>query len=276
MVSRETQRARDSWGVAGLLDVLADVRVALRQLRRRPAYTLLGVGTLALGIGATVALSSVVLGLLVRPLPVADDARLQVFWSDYNWTGVEFDFVGERQRAFSGLAAFSNEGYTLRVDGQSTTVVATVASAELFDVLGAAPLMGRTFRSGDDRPGAAPITVVSHGFWQQELGGDAGGDRPDDRDRRRAGGGRRRDAARLLLPLAAVPHLAAADARPGVGPLQEQRLAGAHRPRARRRHRRPNATPTCRRSRRRWASGSTIPTPGTRPRARRCGRCATT
>ncbi len=172
IVEREQQRARDSWGIGAVVDALGDLRVALRQLWRRPAYTLLGVVTLALGVGATVALSSVAIGLLVRPLPVADEAGLQVFWSDFNWRGVEFDFVKERQRAFSGLAAYSNEGYTLRVAEQSSTVLATVASAELFDVLGVAPLVGRGFQPGDDRPGAAPITVVSHGFWQQELGGD--------------------------------------------------------------------------------------------------------
>jgi putative ABC transport system permease protein len=155
-------------------DVLGDARVALRQLARRPGFTLLGAGTLALGIGAAVALSSVVIGLLLRPLPVTDEARLQVFWSDFNWRGVEFDFVKERQRAFSGLAAFSNEGYTLRLGDESTTVLATVASAELFDVLGVRPLMGRAFQAGDDRPGAAAVTVVSYGFWQQELGGDPG------------------------------------------------------------------------------------------------------
>lgn len=174
VVDREQQRARDSWGIGVVVDAMSDVRVALRQLWRRPAYTALGVGTLALGIGATVALTSVAMGLLVRPLPVADEARLQVFWSDFNWRGVEFDFVKERQRAFSGLAAYSNEGYALRVNDQSSMVLATVGSAELFDVLGATPLMGRAFHPGDDRPGAAPITVVSHGFWQQELGGDAG------------------------------------------------------------------------------------------------------
>lgn len=174
IVAREEQRARDSWGIGPIVDALGDLRVALRQLWRRPAFTLLGVGTLALGVGATVALSSVVMGLLVRPLPVSDEARLQVFWSDFNWRGAEFDFVKERQRAFSGLAAYSNEGYTLRVNDQSSLVLATVGSAELFDVLGATPLMGRAFRPGDDRPGAAPITVVSHGFWQQELGGDPG------------------------------------------------------------------------------------------------------
>ncbi len=171
-VPQETRRARDSWGLGAVLDAVGDARVALRQLARRPGFTVLGVGTLGLGVGAAVALSSVALGVLVRPLPVADEARLQVFWSDFNWTGIEFDFVKDRQRAFSNLAAFSNEGYTLRVNEQSTAVVATVASAELFDVLGARPLLGRTFQKGDDRPGAAAITVVSYGFWQQELGGD--------------------------------------------------------------------------------------------------------
>lgn len=173
-VAEHTRRARDSWGIGAVLDGWGDTRVALRQLARRPGFTLLGVGTLALGVGAAVALSSVALGLLVRPLPVADEARLQVFWSDYNWRGVEFDFVKERQRAFSGLAAWSNEGYTLRVNEQSSTVLATVGSAELFDVLGARPLLGRAFQAGDDRPGAAAVTVVSYGFWQQELGGDPG------------------------------------------------------------------------------------------------------
>ena len=170
-VGREEQRARDSWGIGPVVDAGGDVRVALRQLRRRPLFTVLGVGTLALGIGATVALSSVVVGLLVRPMPVVDEARLQVFWSDFNWRGVEFDFVKERQHAFSGLAAYSNESYTLRVNDRSATVLATVGSAELFDVLEVRPFMGRAFRVGDDRPGAAPIAVVSHGFWQQELGG---------------------------------------------------------------------------------------------------------
>jgi predicted permease len=173
-VARETRRAEDSWGIGAVVEAMSDARVAIRQLARRPGFTLVGVGTLALGVGAAVALSSVALDLLVRPLPVADEARLQVFWSDFNWRGVEFDFVKERQRAFSNLAAYSNEGYTLRVNDQSSTVLATVGSAELFDVLGARPLLGRAFQAGDDRPGAPGVTVVSYGFWQQELGGDPG------------------------------------------------------------------------------------------------------
>lgn len=172
VVSREQQRARDAWGLVLVTDFVADLRMALRQLRRQPGYTLLAVVTLGLGLGATVALSSVVVGLLVKPMPVADEARLQVFWDDYDWRGIEFDYVKPRQRAFDDLAAFSTEAYTLRLNGSSSMVLTGVVSAELFEVLGARPLLGRTFAPGEDRPGAEPVVVVSYGLWQQELGGD--------------------------------------------------------------------------------------------------------
>lgn len=90
----------------------------------------------------------------------------------YDWTGVEFDFVKERIRAFESLAAHSGEGRTLSTDGGSVLVLSSVVSAELFDVLGAPPLLGRTFRIGEDRPGAEPVVVLSWGLWQQEFGGD--------------------------------------------------------------------------------------------------------
>ena len=247
--ARETQRARDSWGIAALLDVAGDLRVALRQLRRRPPYTLLGVGTLALGLGATVALSSVVLG------PAGASA------------------AGGRRRAPAGVLVATTTGpapsSTSSRRGSAPSRAGRVLERRLHAAARrperhrarhrrvgravrrprrAAPLMGRTFQAGDDRPGAAPVVVVSHGFWQQELGGDPGGDRPAARDRRLARGSRRRDAARLPFPVAAVPHLAAADARSGQRPLPEQRLAGARRPRAARADRRAIATPTSRRS----------------------------
>lgn len=99
---RYKEHARASWGVGPLHDVDADVRFALRQLLKRPAFTALAALTLALGIGGTVALFSVVNGLMIRPLPVHDEGRLFTFWSDYNWRGVEFDFVKERVQAFEG------------------------------------------------------------------------------------------------------------------------------------------------------------------------------
>src|ERR1043166_716275 len=118
----QQEGARDAWGVRVLRDALGDVRHAGRQFRRRPGFTFLAVITLALGIGATVALFSVVSGLLLRPLPVAKEAELQVFWDDGDWRGTEFDFVQERARAFSGLAAYTTEGLAYRTDAGSALV----------------------------------------------------------------------------------------------------------------------------------------------------------
>jgi putative ABC transport system permease protein len=161
---RFKEQARRSWGVGRLQDLGGDVRFAARQLRRRPAFTLLAVLTLALGIGGTVAIFSVVDGLMLRPLPVANEGGLRVFWMDYDWRGAEFDFARERVKAFSSLAAYSNDAVTLRTEGGSTLVSSTIASAELFDVLGAKPLLGRTFRAGEDRPGAEHVIVLSYGL----------------------------------------------------------------------------------------------------------------
>ena len=156
-----------------LRDFLSDVRHAVRQFVRRPGFTLMAIVTLGLGLGATVALFSVVRGLLLRPLPVTEESGLHVFWSDWDWRGIELDFVRERMRAFSGLAGYSAEGMTYRPEGGgSSVVIVGVTSADLFDVIGAKPLMGRTFAPNEDRPGAEPVVVVSWGMWQFELGGD--------------------------------------------------------------------------------------------------------
>ncbi len=171
-VTYQKERARASWGVTAVREALSDVRVTLRGFVLRPGYAVLGVTTLGLGIGATVALFSVVQGLLLRPLPVADEDRLHVFWSDYNWRGVEFDYLKERVQAFSGLAAYSSDATTFRTDAGSSLLRVAVVSAELFDLLGTAPLMGRTFAAGEDRPGAERVAVVSWGMWRNELGGD--------------------------------------------------------------------------------------------------------
>ena len=116
---RPRQLARDSWGTGWVRDFGTDVRHAVRQFRRRPAFSALGVLTLALGLGATIGLYGVVRSLLLRPLPVADEASLRVFWSDYNWRGVEFDFLQERTKAFGRLAAYSSDGVTFRSEAGS-------------------------------------------------------------------------------------------------------------------------------------------------------------
>ncbi len=169
---RFREQARDAWGVSPLLDLGSDLRFAARQLRRRPAFTALAALTLALGIGGTVALASVVEGLLLRPLPVEDEARLVTFWSPYDWRGSEYDFVRERLRAFEDVAAYSDDAATFQAEAGARLLLYSVGSANFFDVLGSEPLLGRTFREGEDRPGAEPVIVLSHGLWEREFGGD--------------------------------------------------------------------------------------------------------
>ncbi len=169
---RFKEQARRSWGVGWLQDLGGDVRFAARQLAKNPAFTTLVVLTLALGIGGTVALFSVVDGLMLRPMPVRDESQLRIFWNDFDWRGVEFDFAKERVTSFQSLAAYSMDAVTLRTDAGSSLVLSCIGSSELFGVLGVKPLLGRTFEPGEDRPGAEPVIVLSYGEWQRSFGGD--------------------------------------------------------------------------------------------------------
>jgi predicted permease len=169
---RFKESTRDAWGVTAWTDLLGDVRFAARQLRKHAGWSAIAVTTLALGIGGTVALFSVIDSLMLRPLPIADEDEVVVFWSDYNWRGEEFDHVVPYATAFSSLAAFSNQGYTLHTESGSSLVVATLSTVALFDVLGVAPLLGRALEPGEDRPGAEPVAVLAHGFWVREFGSD--------------------------------------------------------------------------------------------------------
>lgn len=169
---RFKESTREAWGVAPVTDFFGDVRFAGRQLRKRPAFTALASLTLALGIGGTVALFSVVSGLMLRPLPVQDEASLVTFWSDYDWRGEEFDLVRENVQAFEDVAAYSDDATTLRTETGSRLLLLSVGSAGLFDVLGTSPLLGRTFRTGEDRPGAEPVVVLSHRLWERDFASD--------------------------------------------------------------------------------------------------------
>jgi predicted permease len=112
--------------------------------------------------------------MLVRPLPFEAEERLQIFWSQFNWRGVEYDHVRAGSLAFDEIAAYSAAGEPMRVGDETRILTFVPATANLFEALGATPLLGRTFTEGEDRPGAEPVIVISHGLWQQELGSDPG------------------------------------------------------------------------------------------------------
>jgi predicted permease len=151
---------------------IIDARYTWRRLWSRPAYAVVAIATLALGAGGTAAVFSVVRALLLEPLPIAREAQVAVFWFDGSWTEQEFLRLRGHFPGFQRVAAYRPDDLTLEIPGSPMRLEQGVAaSAELFDVLGAAPMLGTTFHAGDDAPGAAPAAVLSYRLWQQ-LGSD--------------------------------------------------------------------------------------------------------
>jgi putative ABC transport system permease protein len=150
----------------------ADLRYAARRLTARPTYSILSVLTLALGIGGTAAVFGIARGLLFEPLPYANARDVAVFWMSGSWYEAEFAALRGHFPGFQKVALYREGGVTLRDgDAPARLVPAIRASTELFDVLGARPLLGRAFLGGEDAQGAEPVAVLSYGLWQ-ELGGD--------------------------------------------------------------------------------------------------------
>jgi putative ABC transport system permease protein len=155
------------------LDNLArDLKYALRRLRSRPIYALITVLTLALGVGGTAAIYSIMQGVLLKPLPYASQSEIAVFWNQFDWSEREFLSFQSTWPGFQSVAAWRNQDVALeRNDGPVELIHGISASAELFQVLGTSPSLGRAFQPGDDQAGAAPVMVLSHGLWR-ELGSD--------------------------------------------------------------------------------------------------------
>jgi predicted permease len=150
---------------------IADARYAARRLRARPTYSLLAVLTLALGIGGTTAVFGIARPLLLDPLPYANADHVVTFWMSGWWTEEEYLFLRDKFSGFMAVGAQRPGDVTMREgDAPSRLIPGRQVTAELFDVLGARPMLGRSFRQGDDVQGAEPIAVISYGLWQ-ELGG---------------------------------------------------------------------------------------------------------
>lgn len=152
---------------------IVDLRYSTRRLVKRPTYTLLAVLTLALGAGGAAAIFSIVRSLLLNPLPITREEQVGVLWFDGSWTEQEFLHFRPSFPGFQQMAAYMPGDQTLDVNGEPLRLIRGIStSAELFDVLGTRPLIGRTFQPGDDVEGGAPVAILSYGLWQ-ELGGAA-------------------------------------------------------------------------------------------------------
>ena len=156
--------------------LVADLRYATRLLTQSPSFTAIAVLTLALGIGATTALFSVVNGVLLNPLAYPHSERLVVIYATIaglDSAPIEYPNFLDWQRdsrSFASMAAYRNEDYNFIGNGEGERLSGYMISASFFDTLGVAPAVGRTFRVDDDQIGAAPVVVLSGGFWKRKFG----------------------------------------------------------------------------------------------------------
>lgn len=155
-----------------------DLRYAFRMMRGRPAFTLLALTALALGIGATCAIFSVVNGTLLQPLPYREPGSL-VWLSGTNLpagiksesaSGPDFLDWQSQNRSFAGMACFSGWQPVLTGQGEPQSIPGAVVSHGLFGLLGVPPLIGRTFETQDDQPGKN-LAVLSYAIWRRSFGG---------------------------------------------------------------------------------------------------------
>ena len=159
-------------GDSMLTNWLTDARYAARRLRTRPAYTLVAVLTLALGIGGTAAVFGIARPLIFDPLPYANADSVGLFWFSGSWNEEEFTHLRGQIPGFRKVAFYRPFDVTMRDgDGPSRLVPGIGTSTELFDVLGARPMIGPGFSPGDDAQTAEPVVVLSYGLWQ-DMGGD--------------------------------------------------------------------------------------------------------
>ena len=160
--------------------VLDHIRYSSRALRKSPGFTMVSVLTLALGIGASTALFSLVDTVLLRPLPYRDPEGLVTVTETLPLEGTdevgvaagEYQDYRSQNRSFSQVAAYESDGFNLTGAGQPSRVNAAKISASAFPLLGVSPVLGRTFTEDEDRSGAEKVVVLSYGLWRRSYSAD--------------------------------------------------------------------------------------------------------
>ena len=157
-------------------DLVRDLRHTVRTLRRSPGFTMVTVVTLALGIGATTAIFSVVNGVFLRPLPYPNAERLMqpltIFagGSQGSFSYPDFEDLRDQNRTFAGLAAYTNRGASAAMGEQGFRVGWTTVSPGFLSLIGRPPALGRGFTADEEQTGG-PVAVISYGYWQNRLAG---------------------------------------------------------------------------------------------------------
>ena len=199
-VTRVQEETREVWSLVWLEKLFQDIRFGLRMLRKSPAFTIVAVLTLALGIGANTAIFSLIDAVMLRSLPVENPSQLLVLkWAARkaprvhgymssgdcasnlregaaNPSGCSFSEPMFRESAranvFSGVAAFASSGrLDVTGNGPASIIYGQLVSGDFFHALGVKPALGRVFEASDDTPSATSVAVINYGYWQRAFGG---------------------------------------------------------------------------------------------------------
>jgi predicted permease len=171
---------RNSWSNQTML-ILQDLRYAVRTLRKQPLFSSVAIATLALGIGATASVFTVVNSVLLRPLPYEDPEGLVGVW--HSAPGIGFDgylnqapathyTYREESRVFEDVGMWDDQQFAITGLGEPEQVQGMYLTDGTLPILGVTPLLGRVFNAEDDTPGTTETVILSYGYWQSRLGGD--------------------------------------------------------------------------------------------------------
>lgn len=164
--------------MAAISELRQDITFALRQLRRHPGFALVAIFTLALGIGGTAAIFSVVNAVIVRPLPVHEPDRVALVFEtsrEGERQGLSlgnFTDWSRRTTVFSGLAGLLPSSFTVSDGATTERIVGARVTGTFFEIHGVQPMLGRTFGAAEDRPGRHNVVVLSHRLWTRLFGAD--------------------------------------------------------------------------------------------------------
>ena len=166
----------------GLDDLGQDLRHAWRSLRRTPGFTVTAILVVALGLGATTALFSVLSAVLLRPLPYAEAGRLVEIWDTRRDAGLareatalpDYRAMRDRSRSFDAMGAFAGSSFIITGGDRAEFVQGMTMTAAMWRVLGQSPILGRTFAAGEETWGRHRVAVLSEGLWRRRFGGDPG------------------------------------------------------------------------------------------------------
>lgn len=172
------EHSREVWQLSGIESLWADVRFALRQLRKAPGMSLLAILTLALGIGANTSMFTVIECVLLRPLPYAHSNRLvyigpQVDKSSFGTTSwLNYRDIRSQSKLLQDVAVYSGDITVIESKESSQSVAAPRVTTNLFSMLDARPLLGRVFSEAEGQPGGPDVVLLSEDLWRQSFHAD--------------------------------------------------------------------------------------------------------